>query len=263
MKKPLAALLALSAAAAFAADDTLTVIREGEPTYTVGSTTSTGAYAEARVRADPGYATPGDYVVPVLAAGIVPPLQIGEETADVLGLRLGLPYASHNNVEGVDLALFATDTAGDFTGLQLAGFYNGVGHTMRGVQAAGLINDVKGDVLGIQLAGLANRAGGFAEGLQIAGIANLGRDMPGLVGGQLSVFYNSANRLEGVQIGLLNYAGDVQGAQIGFINGATSVRGLQIGLFNAAKRLDGVQIGLSNYIEESPLRWFPIVNASF
>ena len=263
MKRFLPVLLLAVASAAFAADDSLVVVREGEPTYTVGSTTSTGAYAEARVRADPGYATPGDYVVPVIAPGVVPPVQIGAETADVLGLRLGLPYASHNNVEGVDLALFATDTAGDFTGLQLAGFYNGVGHTMRGVQAAGFINDVKGDVLGIQAAGLANRAGGFAEGLQIAGIANLGKDMPGLVGGQLSVFYNSANRLDGVQIGLLNYAGDIEGAQIGLINGATSVRGLQIGLFNATRRLEGVQIGLSNYIGESGLRWFPIVNASF
>ncbi len=263
MKTTLAALLALSAAAAFAADETLTVIREGAPTYTVGSTTSTGAYAEARVRADPGYATPGDYVVPAISLGIVPPVQIGAETADVFGLRLGLPYASHNNVLGLDVGLFATDTAGDFTGLQVAGFYNGVGHTMRGVQAAGFINDVKGDVLGIQLAGLANRSGGFVEGLQVAGIANLGKDMPGLVGGQVSVFYNSANRMDGVQIGLLNYAGDIEGAQIGLINGATSVKGLQIGLFNATKRLDGVQIGLSNYIEDSGLRWFPIVNASF
>lgn len=263
MKKSLAALLALSAAAVFAADDTLTVIREGEPTYTVGSTTSTGAYAEARVRADPGYATPGDYVVPVLSVGVVPPLQIGEETADVLGLRLGLPYASHNNVEGLDVGVFATDTAGDFTGLQVAGFYNGVGHTMRGVQVAGFLNDVDRDVRGIQVAGLANRSGGFVEGLQIAGIANLGKDMPGLVGGQVAAFYNAANLMEGVQIGLLNYAGDIEGAQIGLINGATSVHGLQIGLFNAAKRLDGVQIGLSNYIEESGLRWFPIVNASF
>ena len=255
--------LVLLAASAFGADDSLVVIREGEPTYTVGSTTETGAYAEARVRSDPGYATPGDYVVPAVSLGVVPPVQIGAESADVLGLRLGLPYASHNNVEGLDLGLFATDTAGDFTGLQLAGFYNGVGHTMRGVQAAGFINDVKHDVLGVQAAGLANRAGGFVEGLQIAGIANLGRDMPGLVGGQLAVFYNSANLMEGVQVGLLNYAGDIEGAQLGLINGATSVRGLQIGLFNATRRLDGVQIGLSNYIEESGLRWFPLVNASF
>ena len=263
MKKSLAAILALSAAAAFAADETLTVIREGEPTYTVGSTTSTGAYAEARVRADPGYATPGEYLVPVVSVGVVPPVQIGSEAADVLGLRLGLPYASHNNVEGLDVALLATDTAGDLTGLQVAGVYNGVGHTVRGVQVAGFLNDAKGDVRGIQAAGLANRAGGFVEGLQVAGIANLGRDMPGLVGAQVAAFYNAANTMEGLQMGLLNYAGNIEGAQIGFINGADDVRGFQIGLFNATRRLHGVQIGLSNYIEQSGLQWFPIVNACF
>ena len=263
MKNSLAAILALSAAAAFAADETLTVIREGEPTYTVGSTTSTGAYAEARVRADPGYATPGEYLVPVVSVGVVPPVQIGSEAADVLGLRLGLPYASHNNVEGLDVALLATDTAGDLTGLQAAGFYNGVGHTVRGVQVAGFLNDAKGDVRGIQAAGLANRAGGFVEGLQMAGIANLGRDMPGLVGAQVAAFYNAANTMDGLQMGLLNYAGNIEGAQIGFINGADDVRGFQIGLFNATRRLHGVQIGLSNYIEQSGLQWFPIINACF
>ena len=263
MKSFLPVLLLAVASAAFAADDSLVVVREGEPTYTIGSVTSSGSYAEVRVRSDPGYATPGDYAVPGLSIGVVPPVQIGSESADVLGLRLGLPYVSHNNVEGVDAALFATDTAGDFTGLQVAGFYNGVGHTMRGVQAAGFLNDVKGDVLGIQVAGLANRAGNFVEGLQIAGIANLGKDMPGLVGGQISVFYNSANLLEGLQVGLLNYAGSIDGAQIGFINGADDVHGLQIGLFNATRRLYGVQIGLSNYIEDSGLRWFPIVNVAF
>ena len=74
MKRFLPVLLLAVASAAFAADDSLVVVREGEPTYTVGSTTSTGAYAEARVRADPGYATPGDYVVPVIAPGVVPPI---------------------------------------------------------------------------------------------------------------------------------------------------------------------------------------------
>ena len=42
--------------------------------------------------------------VRLLSLGVVPPVQIGSESADVLGVRLGLPYVSHNNVEGVDLA---------------------------------------------------------------------------------------------------------------------------------------------------------------
>ena len=130
----------------------------------------------------PAASKPGDYVVPVLAVGVVPPLQIGSESSDVVGLRLGLPYASHNNVAGIDLALLATGTSGDFAGLQGALFYNRVDGTMRGVQVAPL--NFADSVRGVQI-GLLNGATSVS-GVQIG-------------------LFNATRTLSGVQIGLGNY----------------------------------------------------------
>lgn len=179
--------------------------------------------------ADAAAAVPASRPASFFSAGVVPPIQIGAETSDVSGVRLGLPCVSHRDVEGLDLALFSAKAAGSFSGVQVSGVCNGVGGGVRGVQAALL----------------SNRAGGTAQGLQLA------------------LCYDAAESLEGLQVGALCYAASVDGAQIGLINGADSVRGVQIGVFNATRVLRGVQIGLSNYVQESGLPWFPIVNARF
>lgn len=179
--------------------------------------------------AGPDGAGPDRPVARVLVPGVVPPLQVGAETADASGVRLGLPSVSHRDVSGLDLALLAASAGRDFAGVQFSGLLNRVGRDAGGVQAALL----------------ANRAGGTAFGVQAAAV------------------YNSAERLDGLQFGALGYAAEVNGAQIGLVNGADRVRGVQIGLFNAARTLRGVQIGLSNYVRESGLPWFPVLNAKF
>ena len=174
-------------------------------------------------------AEPARAVASVLVPGVVPPLQAGAKTADAKGVRLGLPCVSHHDVAGLDLALVGTSAGRDFRGVQLSGLANLVGRDADGVQAALF----------------ANKTGGAVRGVQLAAV------------------YNAAERLEGLQFGALGYAAAVDGAQIGLVNGADSVRGVQIGLFNATRVLKGVQIGLSNYVQESGLPWFPIVNAKF
>ena len=172
---------------------------------------------------------PARAVARVLVPGVVPPLQVGSETADSKGVRLGLPYVSHHDVSGLDLALGGTCAERDFGGVQLSGLANRVGR----------------DADGVQFALLSNKTGGTARGVQLA------------------LVYNAAERLEGVQIGALCYAASVEGVQIGLLNGADGVNGLQIGLFNATRVLHGVQIGLGNYVRESDVPLLPLVNARF
>lgn len=134
---------------------------------------------------DAGPAQPGTHVrkvVSVFALGVVPPIQTGAETSDVVGLRLGLPYASHHDVAGLDLGLLATGTSGDFSGIQLAFVYNRVDGTMRGVQAAAF--NFSDRVRGVQI-GLLNGATSVS-GVQIG-------------------LFNATRTLSGVQIGLGNY----------------------------------------------------------
>jgi len=57
-------------------------------------------------------------------------------------------------------------------------------------------------------------------------------------------------RCEGLQWGLVNYAGNMSGLQLGFVNYARTMKGLQIGLVNIIKQ--GGQFPV-----------FPIVNWSF
>ena len=96
------------------------------------------------------------------------PWSLPNDESSVTGLRLNLGWGRYAWTRGVDLGAFSY--SGEF----------------RGIAANVLGNRADGDALGLQV-GLVNLAGRRAAGLQI-----------GLV--------NHVERLEGVQIGLLNFA---------------------------------------------------------
>jgi hypothetical protein len=66
-------------------------------------------------------------------------------------------------------------------------------------------------------------------------------------GVQLSGALNLAERLQGMQLSLINIGADVDGVQLGLINVAHDVRGVQLGLVNVANDVDGVSLGLVPY----------------
>ena len=77
----------------------------------------------------------------------------------------------------------------------------------------------------------------------------------GLVEGDFSGWQGTAGNItkgtaEGLQWGVVNYAGHASGLQLGLVNYALSMKGLQIGLVNIIKQ--GGQFPV-----------FPIVNWSF
>ena len=147
-------------------------------------------------------------IVPVLAVGIFPPLQIGSEDASVLGVRLSLPYAKHAGVIGIDAGV--VNDAGYLAGVQI-GLVN-LAEEFHGLQL-GVFNYSEGDVLGGAQIGLFNKCDHGVYGLQ-AGLINF------------------CNRLEGVQIGLINTAERLEGFQLGLINMTSSLYGVQLGAAN-------------------------------
>ena len=98
-------------------------------------------------------------------------------------------------------------------------------------------------------------------GVSIAG-GNLATEVYGLKIGAL--VFNQV--IYGVQIGGLIFgdAGSIlNGLQVGVLNWSGYVTGVQIGVVNIAKTMTGVQIGMFNYIEDSKVPFFPIVNFRF
>lgn len=119
----------------------------------------------------------------------------------ICGLRLnvGLPGVAHQyeSVYGFDVGL-SGETFGESGGF-LANVFNNTSRDMYGIAAAGLWN------------------------------RSLGTDSVAL---QVAAAFNSAEGLDGVQIGLVNRAHELHGVQIGLVNSAVYGGGLQIGLWN-------------------------------
>ena len=116
-----------------------------------------------------------------------------------LRLNLGLPNwtAQYESVYGLDVGL-SGETFGEAGGILVNAF-----------------NNTTRDMYGLAVAGLWNNARGTDS-----------------VALQVAAAYNGAEKLDGVQIGLVNHAHELHGVQIGLINQAVNGGGLQIGLWN-------------------------------
>ncbi|AYL98138.1 LA_2272 family surface repeat-containing protein [Mucilaginibacter celer] len=115
---------------------------------------------------------------------------------------------------------FSLNVAGGYTagvnGFEFGGLFNINKMDAKYMQVATVFNLVGGSVTGIQLAGVSNRALDTVCGMQLAGFINKG---DGTVAGiQLAALNNSAHKLKGLQIGLVNIADTSMGASIGLLN---------------------------------------------
>jgi len=126
-----------------------------------------------------------------------------------LRLNLGLPGITHQyeSVYGVDVGL-SGETFGE-----------------SGIIMANVFNNTARDMYGVAVAGLWNRA--------------LGKDSVAL---QVAPIFNSAEGLDGVQVGIVNRAHELHGVQIGIYNLAVHGGGLQIGLWNDSGKGTGFPI---------------------
>jgi hypothetical protein len=93
---------------------------------------------------------------------------------------------------------------------------------MRGVQlGAGLVTalNLAGDMTGAQInvGILAMNYSGNVHGAQV-NIGLGGNHARDVVGAQVGLTLNTARKLRGFQLGLINYAGEVRGVQVGLLN---------------------------------------------
>lgn len=122
---------------------------------------------------------------------------IGEDTIDIIGLRLNAVGDCHN-LTGLDLSILGSAQ----------------------------------NAYGLQIALLKNEVRDVAGALQIAILAN---EAQFLTGAQVAILWNQASSVRGAQIGITNVANDVRGLQIGLINSTDIIYGYQIGLINVIR----------------------------
>ncbi len=191
---------------------------------------------------------------------IMPGLAWHNPQKDISGFRLGI-WSESASFKGLDLNL-GQQTRGDWSGLGFA-FYNQVDGDMRGLQFAPFgMNYTRGDAYGWSSASFYSRIDGEMNGWQSAIFSYSMKGVNGLQSGLVSISGDTHN---GVQLGWLfaENQGQLNGLQVGLINRSQSVSGLQLGLVNLTQNMNGFQVGLINVIENSPLPFFPFVNAKF
>jgi hypothetical protein len=163
------------------------------------------------------------------------------------GLRLGgaLGVAEGDYV-GVSLAGAVLVQQGGFEGLELAGALDLSTGPLSGAQLSGALG-VTGGLEGAQLSGALSVARDVA-GAQVSGAVSLARG--DVAGAQISGALNLAERVQGLQLSLINIGGDVDGVQLGLINIARDVTGVQLGFVNVAHEVSGVSLGVVPYSQQ-------------
>ncbi len=142
---------------------------------------------------------------PFQIAFIGPTMQLVDDDADVMGVRLNILYGVNRNVYGLDVGLVNRAT-GEMKAWQL-GLVGMAESSFTGWQD-NFVNVTRGAFLGLQ-SGLVNVVGS-GEGVQLGGV------------------FNQAERMSGLQFALVNVADDMFGLQIGLINIIRSKENLPI-----------------------------------
>lgn len=162
-----------------------------------------------------------------IQVSFISPLQLVPEKCSIYGVKLNAVYGYNKQVVGLD---------------------------------TGLLGNVD-KIIGVQANLLANNAKD-CRGLQISPIGNICTDIKGI---QIGAANSCSNNMVGLQVsGTFNFCWhEVNGVQIGFGNFVSgkinesshigTINGLQIGLINFARNMNGVQIGLINVIQHSKI----------
>lgn len=186
----------------------------------------------------PAFCSAADDSLP-FTLNLVPGAQIAGKDQVVVGLRTSA-WGENKSMFGLDFGLIANITSDTFAGTAFSGIFNTTGKAAYVflLQGAGVANINKGKVVvaGLQLAGAVNSIAGDGK----------------IIGAQMAVFANLADKT------------DIYGLQLGLYNTARKVVGFQIGLLNYAADLRGIQIGLLNFNTRSvPFYVFPVFNIGF
>lgn len=140
-----------------------------------------------------------------------------QSTQYVNGFSLNMLAGRSGGLKGLEIAGLINTTHGDIEGLQIAGLINHTKGMVTGMQLSGILNHTSEETSGLQISGLINNTGKNIKGVQMAGILNQCTDT--LQGVQVSGLINRTRVVDGLQIGVINFADTVnEGLQLGFLN---------------------------------------------
>ncbi|MCX6306305.1 MAG: hypothetical protein NT040_15175 [Bacteroidetes bacterium] len=137
--------------------------------------------------------------------------------SDLRGAQFsGLFNIISGNAIGAQFAGLVNINAGKVNGFQTSGLVNINADTTSGLQSGGLLNYASGTKV-TQFSGFSNIVSGNNKGFQIAGFINIVAKK--CSGAQVAGFFNYTGKLNGVQIGFLNYTDSLEkGVPIGFLS---------------------------------------------
>ncbi len=175
---------------------------------------------------------------------------------DMRGIQIaGFCNNTFGVAEGAEIAGFWNYNHREVKGFQASGFVNFALGYVNGFQASGFANYADGASFG-QYSGFANLSTGDVSGVQASGFANISTgDVKGIQG---SGFANlTAGDQKGVQAsGFTNIVtGEMKGVQAsGFFNYTKKLNGVQVGVFNYADTVDsGIPIGVFSFVRDGYL----------
>lgn len=162
---------------------------------------------------------------------------------DIVGGQFAGLWNLGSNIYGTQISVLG-NIGRDLYGMQVGALSN-IATDVYGFQVTGLFNFANGKLFGSQIAGFGNVAWGGKSAVQFAGIFNISAKAQF----QITSFLNSAQVVEGAQMGMLNIAKEVKGIQMGGFNVAKDLEGAQIGLLNHARKAKGLMLGIINIVD--------------
>ena len=162
----------------------------------------------------------------------------------------GVFNIDRGDVQWVQVAGAFNIVEGNTRGLQLSGGANVNFGTLKGLQLTGGSNFLFDSLVGIQFAGGTNLIDGYVSGFQIAGGANIAtKNLDGVqMAGGMNLVAGKVSRAQ--LAGGLNMCMDtMSGVQAAVMNTTKHLNGLQIGVLNYAYSCDkGVPVGLISVV---------------
>ena len=163
-------------------------------------------------------------------------------------LIAGLGAGVGQDMKGLSIAGVGVGAGGDVRGVTLTGIGLGAGGNVTGVQVAGIGIGAGGTLKWVSVAGLGIGAPRI-KGVAIASAVG-GEDVSGLVIAPIYFRIANSGQMNGVNVSAFNNVrGTQQGLAIGIFNYARSLDGVQIGLLNYAgnKRRGTRLLPIANY----------------
>ena len=190
---------------------------------------------------------------------------------DISGIAIGgLGAGAGGDITGFTFGLLGAGAGGSIKGITIGGLGAGAGGNMSGLNIGLLGCGAGKNMTGINIGGLGVGAGEELKGISIA---LFGAGSPSVKGLTISGFGVGGENIKGITLALgmikidsQDYTGQMTGFSASAFNYFKgSLNGVSIGIVNYAYDLNGIQIGLINYVKNNPkgLKILPIINFNF